>query len=66
MDVQSSRKAFQQGVYHLFANYMCFGFHQMLIQVGGHQVNTFEQVSSDGHEMSLEWGVCPGSVEFPC
>ena len=42
---------------------MCFNNHQMSALVaGGPIMNKLEQVSSDGHQMSLvegKWGPCP-------
>ena len=48
-----NKKAFQLDAYSPHANRMCFsGHHQMSVLV----VNKFEQVSSDGHQMSLAEG----------
>ena len=50
-----NKKIFQWDAYCTLANHTCFG-HQMSVLVGGPQVNKFEQVSSDCHQMSLVGG----------
>ena len=56
-----NKKRFQQDTYRPLSNCMYFSGHQMSVLLGGPQVNDFEQVSSDGHQMSLTgeqgWGV---------
>ena len=37
-----------------------------LVGIGGPEVNKFEQVSSDGHQMSLAKGMVLGGPEVPC
>ena len=53
-----NKKTFRKDAYRPLANFTCFGGqHQMSVLVGGwggfFQVNKFEQVSSNGHQMSL-------------
>ena len=49
---------------------MCLSFsdhHMMLLPQGGPQMNKFEQVSSNQHQMSLAEGIqvwCPGRVPY--
>ena len=49
--------AFQQDAYHLLANCTCFGVTtRCQYWWGSPQVNTFKQVSSDGHQISSAVG----------
>ena len=64
-DDSDNKKSFQWDAYCPFAKHTCFGGHQMSVLVGGPQINKFEEVCSDGCQVSLvgAWGRGP---HVPC